>query len=228
MSVYGGPKVITNNLYLHLDAANTKSYPGSGTIWYDLSGNGINVTLTNGPTFDSTNMGSILFDGSNDYGSASLSVSLSSMTLEITFNVENGAFNWNNIAVLDTGSAEIMLEYGGFNGSPLTNGYLRYYNVNESDTLASASQYIGDFRKHVACLSVGNSVITSYFDGVLQGSSALTTSNLNFNRLTLGNDLYRGSRPLKCRIYQVKIYNRGLSSEEVYSNYLATRNRFGI
>ena len=44
MSVYGGPDIITDNLVLCLDAANPKSYPGSGTLWYDLSGNNKNVT----------------------------------------------------------------------------------------------------------------------------------------------------------------------------------------
>jgi hypothetical protein len=45
-----GQKIITNNLRLHLDAAQLRSYPGSGTTWTDLSGNANNGTLTNGPT----------------------------------------------------------------------------------------------------------------------------------------------------------------------------------
>ena len=58
---------ITSNLILHLDAGNTSSYPGTGTTWTDLSGNGYNGTLTNGPTYDSNNQGSIVTDGSNDF-----------------------------------------------------------------------------------------------------------------------------------------------------------------
>ena len=56
-----------NGLVLALDAANTKSYPGSGTTWTDLSGRGNTGTLTNGPTYSSANGGSIVFDGTNDY-----------------------------------------------------------------------------------------------------------------------------------------------------------------
>jgi len=67
MSVRGGPDIVENGLVLYLDAANRRSYPGSGTTWFDLSGNGNNGTLTNGPTFDSANGGSISFDGVNDY-----------------------------------------------------------------------------------------------------------------------------------------------------------------
>lgn len=66
MSIYGGPDIITDGLVFCLDAANSKSYPGTGTAWTDLSGNDNNGTLTNGPTFDSSNGGSIVFDGVND------------------------------------------------------------------------------------------------------------------------------------------------------------------
>jgi hypothetical protein len=67
MSVIGGPDTITDGLVLYLDAANTKSYIGSGTTWKDLSGNSNDGTLTNEPTFDSGNSGSIVFDGVDDF-----------------------------------------------------------------------------------------------------------------------------------------------------------------
>ena len=65
--MFTGPNIIKDGLVLTLDASSQRSYPGSGTTWYDLSGNGNNGTLTNGPTFDSGNGGSIVFDGTNDY-----------------------------------------------------------------------------------------------------------------------------------------------------------------
>jgi hypothetical protein len=61
------PKIVTDGLVLCLDAANNRSYPGSGTAWTDLSRGGNNGALTNGPTFNSANGGSIVFDGTNDY-----------------------------------------------------------------------------------------------------------------------------------------------------------------
>ena len=67
MALSHSPSIITDSLILCLDAANTKSYPGSGTVWTDLSGNGNNVTLTNGPTYSSVDGRSIVFDGTNDY-----------------------------------------------------------------------------------------------------------------------------------------------------------------
>jgi hypothetical protein len=67
MSIGYGPKLITDGLVLCLDAADSLSYPGSGTTWTDLSGNSNNGVFVNGPTYDSSNGGSIVFDGSNDY-----------------------------------------------------------------------------------------------------------------------------------------------------------------
>jgi len=64
MSIKDGPKIVTDGLILALDAGNRFSYPGSGTTWSDLSGNGYNGTLINGPTFSN---GAIVFDGTDDY-----------------------------------------------------------------------------------------------------------------------------------------------------------------
>ncbi len=71
MTYFHSPRIPTDGLVLALDAANTKSYTGSGTTWSDLSGNGNNGTLTNGPTFDSDNGGSLDFNGVGDYAKVS-------------------------------------------------------------------------------------------------------------------------------------------------------------
>ena len=67
MALAHSPRIVRDGLAFYLDAANTKSYPGSGTTWTDISGKGNDGTLTNGPTFSSDNLGSIVFDGSNDH-----------------------------------------------------------------------------------------------------------------------------------------------------------------
>ena len=67
MSTRYNARIVSDKLMLHLDAANPKSYIGSGTSWVDISGKGNNGTLTNGPTFSSDNLGSFVFDGTNDH-----------------------------------------------------------------------------------------------------------------------------------------------------------------
>ena len=59
--------IVTDGLILHLDAADSNSYGGSGNTWYDISGNGYNGILTNGPTYSTNNGGCLIFDGTNDY-----------------------------------------------------------------------------------------------------------------------------------------------------------------
>ena len=78
-SLYNG-----GNMLLYLDAANSTSYPKSGTTWYDLSGNANTGTLTNGPTYNSNNLGNIVFDGTDDniqLGNASTFLPTSAITL---------------------------------------------------------------------------------------------------------------------------------------------------
>ena len=67
MATIYNPNIVTDNLVFCVDAANTKSYSGSGTIWKDISGEDNDGTLVNGPTFSNDNGGSIVFDGTNDY-----------------------------------------------------------------------------------------------------------------------------------------------------------------
>ena len=64
--MYTGPKIVENGLVLYLDAGNPKSYPGTGSTWYDRTQNGNNGTLVNGPTFNSGNGGNLVFDGVDD------------------------------------------------------------------------------------------------------------------------------------------------------------------
>ncbi len=224
--------LVKNGLILALDAGRTLSYPGSGTTWTDLSGNGTNATLVNGPTYETTNGGYINFDGTNDYASSAISLLSSSMTVEITFRI-NAFGSFKDVAVLDDGTNELLFELGGFNTIPNTNGYLRYYATyaggvgDITNSLASSSQYILDSRIHTSVLTVGSSLATSYFDGVLQGSGSVT-ENKTFTRFVLANDLLRSSRACNCRIYQVKIYNRALTEAEVRQNFNALRGRYGI
>ena len=100
--------IVQDGLVLNLDAGNANSYPGSGTTWSDLSGTGNNATLVNGPTYSSTDGGSIVFDGTNDYvaETSGLSDSFLQGDWSISF--------WANFDVIDPDP-----EYAGTNDRPL-------------------------------------------------------------------------------------------------------------
>ena len=76
MALVRGPRIVRNGLVLHLDAAQSTSYSGLANPWKDLSSNSRNGTFTNGPSYNSSNGGSIVFDGTNDYVSIANSTGL--------------------------------------------------------------------------------------------------------------------------------------------------------
>lgn len=231
-----GPKIVTDGLVLYLDAANQKSYPGTGTTWSDLSGNGNNGTLVNGPTFNSDNLGSLVFDGVNDLvliPSSSLS-SPSQLTIEILFkrngvlsqgvgcpihrndgsngNVGNSEFT---IAVWKDNSNYIYGSIGANGGSTWTNGY--------TGVICELNRYY-----HVITSWNGTTVKT-YVDGDLKVTYNFSNYTNSSGKIRVGSSTDTGS------VYQwagnipsFKIYNRAFSDVEVLQNYNATKSRFGL
>jgi hypothetical protein len=88
MALSHSPSIVTDGLVLCLDAGNPKSYPGSGTTWTDLSGNGNNGTLVNGVGYSGDNLGSLSFDGVNDYYNRALTAS----EIQQNYNALKGRF----------------------------------------------------------------------------------------------------------------------------------------
>ena len=119
MAFGNGPRIITNGLVLALDAADRNSYVSGSTTWTDLSGNGRNATLTNGPTFNSENGGCIVFDGVDDYALSSLSVnSITNVTIQC----------WVNISSTSKKGAFIKVG-GGVNGYAIGVGLSTYEDL---------------------------------------------------------------------------------------------------
>ena len=82
MGLGHSPSVVTSGLVLALDAGNTKSYPGSGATWTDLSGNGNTGTLQNSPTYSSANSGYFTLNGSTQYATGT-----NASSVQITGNI---------------------------------------------------------------------------------------------------------------------------------------------
>ena len=143
MVYHTGPKIVTNGLVLCLDAADRNSYPGSGASWLDLSGNGYNGTLTNGPTFSSDNAGVFSFDGSNDY------IQLLSPSSRFAWTPSGDGMNYMTIdfwvKTTDTGGRIISKPWNG-NGQ---------YNISIS--YSSFQLYIGTYGvKNFSGMATGN------------------------------------------------------------------------
>ena len=119
MAYSDGPKIVTNGLVLALDAADRNSYPGTGTIWRDLSGNNNNCSLVNEPTYSSAKGGgSIDLDGVNDY--ISVPKTLNGFTYNIHYDLNWTLEFWMYTDAYDASPQTYKFIYGSYNGCNYT------------------------------------------------------------------------------------------------------------
>jgi hypothetical protein len=222
MAVFGGPNVIDNGLVLSLDAGNVKSYPGSGTIWYDKSGNNNNGTLTNGPTFSG---GSIVFDGVDDYVDTTFKASISigngnPFTISAFFKTGKIA---QQMLVGCPDTPRLYIEV--FNRSGVLVSHWGIGNNNNSST-STAIININQIYNYVTTYD-GN-IAKGYLNGVLTDTDTIGSQSYNTNFLQIGKWISGAPLYLSGSIYTTQIYNRVLTAQEVLQNYNATKSRFNI
>ena len=223
MGVSYNTKTVTSGLVLCLDAANRKSYSGSGNTWNDLSGSGFNGTLTNGPTFGSADGGSIVFDGTNDIVTTTY-VSTNTYTFSAWFKTNVVSSGFRNIISIPTPNYSLILldndtsNLGFWTLDALTSG-----STLSTPTISTNTWY------NVVFVREGNSITggyKAYLNGILYGNANTgtwsTTASLSVGGRT---DV---SQPLNGNISQVLIYNRALSALEVSQNFNALRGRYDI
>lgn len=235
MSFNYSPKVTTDSLVLYLDAANSKSYPGNGTVWTDLSRFGNPATLTNGPTFDGTNKnGTITFDGTDDFAQINNSTSLNPLT-SITLCA------WCNFNGVYSGYyAPIIFKRNNFVSYfeqyqlvYLTSGQIQVAigdgSTNQAAT--SAAAYIDEIVNAVGVVDTTNSILKLYINGQLNSTTAISypTMDVSTNSVIIGGNNEPGFLgSMGGNIYNVSIYNRVLSDVEIAQNYNAFKSRFGV
>ena len=218
--MFTGPNIITDGLVLYLDAANPKSYPGTGTVWGDLSGNGNTGTLTNGPTFSSGDNGSIVFDGSSKRATLTAPFGQTGFTTLSTWynRVEgNSSTTWRTLYATTSTNVHHLISQntsrvlGIFDGSFRSFGYTppidgKFHNyVVIYQSAANATLYVdGQF---ISTISIILNLSTSPIGSI---------GNWNSGNYWVGN------------IALTQIYNRALTAEEILQNYNATKSRFNL
>jgi hypothetical protein len=230
----GGPgNIVTNGLVLYLDAANYLSYTSGSTTWNDLSGNNNTGSLINGPTFSSTNAGSIVFDGTNDYVDCGISVPSLVDKIDITaclwikFNTEIDSF------VLPIGKYGQGVSIGwegfwtntgkvGFGGRE---SFAAYLYTGDSGVVCPAGDNIYNVVYHKS-----SSLWSVYVNGNVAVSKSLGLGNVSIYNPSASLEIGRaeGGYNTNCSIYSTQIYNRALTASEVLQNYNATKARFGL
>ena len=229
MAFANGPKIVTDGLVLSLDAADRNSYPGSGTAWNDLAGSN-NGTLTNGPTFNSSNGGSIVFDGVDDYASTN-NFSLTQATFDFWFSVTDKGSGFSYVMSYGSGGVGGMISISVANQSYSTYLVNRelYCFIGGGDSSIKPTGFLityGSIYNVVLTVANSSSVIGLYVNGT-------NYPVVNSDVLSLGSIFNIGRwfsdfNYLSGKVFTGKIYNRVLSSSEVLQNYNATKSRFGL
>jgi hypothetical protein len=217
---------VRNGLVMELDAGQRSSYPGTGNTWYDLSGNSLNGTLTNGPTFSGIGAtSSIVFDKTNDYvtiADNSLLNTFSGMALEVIVkytsttdqiiaqkvNYVNN--HWYGIEIYSSTIAAACYQ-GGAN----------YLNV-------AVSNYPANNVYHMV-ITLNGTTQTLYINGVsVASNSSGAVPSLTGNNFVIGTRTNISTPYLGGNVYLTKFYNRGLSAYEVKQNFDFYRTRYNI
>jgi hypothetical protein len=226
MAYLNGPQIVRNGLVLYLDAGNRRSYSGSGTSWVNLIDTTKVGTLVNGPTFDSANGGSIVFDGVNDshsIGSLGLT-GFTQFTVNIWYysNVNSSTALARSLSI----AGAFILHYRGAG----------FYLVANDNTI---SGYLGwqttiPFNQWMMLTGTWNgSVMKLYQNGIKQANERSFTGGANgilatINTMQLGYDFNIPQPWTNGKIASCTLYNRALTDEEVFQNFNATRSRFGV
>jgi hypothetical protein len=211
-------------LILALDAADRNSYSGSGTSWTDLSGNGNNGTLTNGPTYSSANGGSIVFDGIDDSVTGNKPV-LSAVTLE---------YYCKLIGNSSSGYPHMVMSpptFIGFVGNTSSARFRISINPGTGYSEISSDLLNPSLTFNLYSMTYDGITVKMFVNGVQQASTmniastfALMTGT-SYQMSSLSIPVYdRASNNMAA----FRIYNRALSSQEVLQNYNAQKARFNI
>lgn len=204
MALQHSPSIVTNGLVLCLDAANPRSYPGSGSNFFDVSGNSNHHTLINSPTFSN---GRFTLNGVNQ-GFSRLS-SMNGVTTNCTVVV------W--YASSDT--TELWARGSQNNSYYLSASYGNdYYHSN----CGSPTNFV-DLQQ-----TINPSTPINYKNGVFHMWEAKNVDFVTVPWTAYEWYLYPDPWPLLGDASVVMIYNRVLTATESAQNYAAYRGRYGV
>ena len=214
--------IVQDGLVLNLDAGVDKSYSG-GTVWRDLKG-GNDGTLTNNLTFNKTNGGGIVFDGTNEYVTvANLSVDMFSdgATIFAFLKLNSAPPNANLTGIWGFG-AGLRSHY------PWTDGkaYMNTFRTSRVESITLSSS-VDITEPHSLCITSKNNDRWKMYQNTELVSDVTAQSSINLACNLFGRSC-NDTRYLLGTFYSFLIYNRALTSDEVARNYNATRHRFGV
>ena len=246
MSYCNGPRIITESLAFYVDAGNKKSYPSSGSIWYDLSKSNNHATYVNNGYPAITWNPSGYFDYSaNNPTSGNAYAGNGFLPAKLPTQTSNGftleSFIKRHPTIPTVGDREtIFSNAGGADGFrfQVANNGLLIALIGGSGGIGYTEGSIGggynllDNKWHMVSLVfdragiLGSYSILGYVDGVFIGALSIPSNNAAFSSSSAGIGYLGCCTVFGGKIAMVRVYNKLLSASEVYLNYIATANRY--
>lgn len=215
------PQIVKRGLLIHYDAGNLMSYPGNGIIWRDLSGNGNNATLLNGPRFSNEKGGCIVFDGVDDAARLLEKIYIfNGITIDFwlyptrLLNAEmlmDFGRSGNPLYVYSSGSTRLSVQI--FTTGSASN--LGYYETNKWQNYV----FTADGTRHIFYKNGVQDFVNTASD---VPASVLRLPNFCSWNTSFFQEAWQG------RIAIIRIYSVALSASEQLQNFNVTRYRFGI
>jgi hypothetical protein len=234
MGHYHNPQISLDGLIFYIDAANSQSYGGSGTIVNNLA-TGTGGTLVGGVGFGTTNFGYFIFDGINDYVNIPYPSGLStgsSITLMLWAKWVTTGTTTSTIQTLVDNNYQTSPGSIGFviQDRPDLDKVLEWgASPSAGITRCTSTFQVGDGTwRHITGTNDG-SISKLYIDGIQSGLAQTAAGignsqpNINIGRWSFSNIRY-----LNGNVQGLMIYNRALSDKEVLRNYIATKSRYGF
>lgn len=245
--MYYGPRTVTNGLQICVDAADKNSYPGSGTLWYDISGNNniFNSTVYTYPTFVQNGIQSYFSFVNNGVTQNNILCYSTGLLTATSTQTQYTRLAWfYSTTFSDAWSPIFQNSIGNNTDMGLTlhsDGRIQFRQYTNTITNGTVSQDYGVLSNgsvsintwNFATIAVDrtNNQVSFYINGVFDSTKSMNViGNSNSNEMLIGGayaDSYTGTRMFKGRIASVYHYNRLLTSTEVLQNYNATKTRFG-
>ena len=230
--IHSSLPIVSDNLILYLDAANPKSYSDGDTTWSDMLG-GNDITLTGGPSFDSTDGGgSIVFDGSDDQGTND-SFSIDNIddnggSLEVWCKITDTSSYRHIAGWRDSDKFYMLLLYNNGSMEARADGAGSHVDIVSSDY--GTSFWADNWNQIVLTLNRSDNKTRFYLNGSLVDTSSSTVGAMGTNNLfELMKTADLGSATSAGKLSQVRVYSgKVLSAAEVKQNYDAVKIRFGL
>jgi len=235
MAISYNPSIVVSGLSFCSDAANIKCYNSgiSTTNWNDLTSTVGVGSLTNGATFNSSNLGSITFDGTNDYISVPNSTLLNpgtgsfSVVVWVNSDPSNGGDGW------DMWVTKRSATNNGYLIGALNPSGVRFSAGNNASTRVDTgfvSYTYNTWAMFTGILDRGSNVQSIVKNNNQETATATPAGGTysNASNLSIGGDSNLNAFYVNGKVAYVAIYNKALTTEEISQNFNALRGRFGV